>query len=337
MISPLLRTAVKRRAIAALLVLSAALTTAMVRRERPFPPEPRDDERAKALQSRAHVIFITIDGPLRDDVLSGPNMPGLQAAIRTHGVAIRADAASVMALSLPGYQAMATGGVTGCRDNDCARVSVETMAERVVHRLGLPADQAAVFASWSRQKRAASSRDGVVTVDAPDDGPPREGGPPWRNARFDAETFSRAKAFWLEKHPRFLHLAFLDTDEYAHEGEREAYERALRETDARVLEVLAWVAALPEEQRAVTTVVLASDHGRGRGENWTEHGFFERGSGEVFIAAIGPLVRGGDEARADQRDVRPTVERLFGLCPAHVSDEGRALEAIVGALPCLSP
>lgn len=324
----------RRPLLVALVLLVAVLGAAMVRRERPFPPEPRDEAAARRLQQHARVIFITLDGPLRDDVLSGGLMPGLHAALRSGGTAFSAEAASVMALSLPGYQAMAAGALTECRDNDCPRIGVETMAERVARRLGLARDDAAVFASWSRLARAATSRDDLVFVDAPKDGPPREGGPPWRNARYDDETFARAREFWHAHHPRFLHLAFLDTDEYAHEGLRAEYEQALRETDARVTEVLAWVQALPPEERAATTVVLASDHGRGRGDGWTEHGFFERGSGEIFMAALGPLVRGGDQPRADQRDLRPTVERLFGLCPAHVRDEGRALEAIVGALPC---
>ena len=57
----------ERRAIlSGLLVLGAALTTVRVR----------------ALQQTARVIFVTIDGPLRDDVLSGPNMTGFRPHVR---------------------------------------------------------------------------------------------------------------------------------------------------------------------------------------------------------------------------------------------------------------
>ncbi len=318
-----------------LAVLVAGLAVALVSRERPFPPEPHDDEVSAHLHRTARVILITLDGPLRDDVLSGALMPGLHEALRTHGVAFPAEVSSPMALSLPGYQALAAGHATDCRDNDCPRIEVETLAEGVARRLSLPPGDVAVFASWSKLARAASSHDGTVFVDAPPDGPPVEGGPPWRNARFDAQTFARARTYWEAHHPRFLHLAFLDTDEYAHQGLREDYEQALHQADARVLEVLRWVEALPVAERAVTTVLLTADHGRGRGD-WKEHGFFDRGSGEVFIVALGPVVRGGDQSRADQRDVRPTVERLFGLCPPHARDDGRALEAVVGSLPCMN-
>jgi hypothetical protein len=260
-------------------------------------------------------------------------MRGLQEAVRRNGTAFAAEASSSMALSLPGYQAMSAGRQTGCRDNDCGRITVETMGELLARRLSLAPEEVAVFASWSRLAHAASSRDGLITVDAPEDGPRRDGGPPWRNARFDDETFARARAHWEKHHPRFLHIALLDTDEWAHVDDRERYEQALRDTDARVLEVLRWVAALPAEARAVTTVLLASDHGRSRSD-WTKHGFLEPGSAEIFVAAIGPLVKGGEPGDVDHRDLRPTVERLFGLCPAHVDDDGRAIEAIVGGLPC---
>ena len=319
-----------RRGLAGLLVLTiAGVTWATWRRERPFPPEPHDEARAAVLRKSARVIFITLDGPLREDVL---RLPGLEQAVRASGVALSARAASSMALSLPGYQALAAGELTSCRDNDCPRIQLETLAERIATGLHLPPDDVAVFASWSRQVRAATSRDGLAFVDAPEDGPPHEGGPPWKNARFDDDTFSRARAFWQAHHPRFLHLALLDTDEWAHEGRRPEYEQALRAVDARVAEVLRWISELPPEEAKLTTLILSADHGRGRGEKWTEHGFFEAGSGEIFVIALGPLVARGEPVEVDQRDVRPTVERLFGLCP--VKSEGRAIQAIVGELPC---
>ncbi|MFZ5444732.1 MAG: hypothetical protein ACOZQL_32365 [Myxococcota bacterium] len=324
----------RRWFIAGLVVLLAVLASATVRRRRPFPDDPRDDARAAELQRKARVILITLDGPVREDVFSLARLPKLHEAVGRGGVLLPAQATSPFALSLPGYQALAAGRDTGCRDNDCPRIGVETMGERVARRLSLTAEQVAVFASWSRQRRAASSRDGLITVDAPEDQQPADPGPPWRNARWDKETFAKARAFWEQHHPRFLHLAFLDTDELAHADLREEYEVALHQADARISEVLSWVSALPEDERRVTTVLITADHGRGQ-SRWTEHGFFDRGSGDIFIAAIGEQVRRDVRVEdAEQKDVRPTVERLFGLCPDRVDDEGRALEAVVGGLPC---
>lgn len=318
----------------AALLTTACVGVALGARRREFVEEPHDEAGSSRLQKHARVILITIDGPIRDDVLSGPHMRGLQEAVRKGGIAFPAQATSSMALSLPGYQTICAGASTGCLDNECGRIKVETMGELLARRLKLSPEDVAVFASWSRLAKAVSSRDGVMTVDAPPDRPVSDGGPRWKNARFDDETFAHARAFWEEHHPRFMHIALLDTDEWAHLGLREQYDRALEETDKRIVEVLSWIDALPAEEKAVTTVLLASDHGRGRSD-WTKHGFMSPGSSDIFIAAIGPLVKGGEPGAVDHRDLRPTVERLFGLCPAHVEDDGRAIEAIVGALPCL--
>ena len=59
----------------------------------------RDAFRAARLQSLARVIFITLDGPVRDDVLEGAHMPGLQAAVRKEGVALTASASIATASS----------------------------------------------------------------------------------------------------------------------------------------------------------------------------------------------------------------------------------------------
>ncbi|MFT3712606.1 MAG: alkaline phosphatase family protein [Archangium sp.] len=301
----------------------------------PALAEPTDESATGTLRRNARVILITLDGPVRDDVFSSVAMPKLHAALSAKkGVLLEGRAASSMALSLPGYQALATGVVTDCLDNDCPRVGQETVSEFLARRLGGPVDQFAVFASWSRLRRAATSHDGAVLVDAPDDTTPKPGGPRWRNARFDSQTFDAALAHWQRVKPRFLQISFLDTDEWAHAGFREEYEEALREADTRVAQVMDWIDALPPEEKAVTTLIITADHGRGRAD-WREHGFFERGSGETFFAAF--PARGVSEARVvDQRDVRPTIERLFGFCTEgrRRRGEGRPLSVVVGELPC---
>ncbi|HEY0882231.1 MAG TPA: hypothetical protein VGD87_11900 [Archangium sp.] len=298
------------------------------------PEAPADVGFAQRLQRQARVILITLDGPVRGDVFDAEKFPSLHAAVEAEGVLLPAVTASVLAGSLVGYQALYAGALTSCRSNDCGRVGVETLAEGLARELGLAPEDVAVFSSWALLDRAVSAEDGRVFLDAPDAGPITEDGPPWRNARLDDETFTRARAAWTAHPPRFLHLAFLDTDEWAHLGDRTNYERALLETDARIEEVLSWVRALPPEDAALTTVLITADHGRSR-RDWTRHGFFQRGSRDIFIAAIGPLVAGGTQRKIDQTDVRPTIERLFGLCPGERRGEGRPIGPVVGELPCL--
>lgn len=297
--------------------------------------EPRDAAMTQQLRTRARVILVTLDGPKREDIFSPALMPKLHAALKQRrGALLEARAASSMALSLPGYQALATGVVTKCLDNECPRVAQDTVAEFLAERLALERDEVAVFASWSRMRRAVAQGDARVLIDAPDDGPPREGGPLWKNARFDAQTFDAALAHLTRTRPRFLQVSFLDMDEWAHAGFREEYEAALGDADARIAHLLDWVESLPPDERALTTVLITSDHGRGHGD-WREHGFFHRGSGETFLAAF-PVRGVVGRAEVDQRDVRPTIERLFGFCTEarRASGAGRPIGAVVGELPC---
>ena len=65
-----------RRGLIALLLLAIAILAARRwREERPFPPEPHDEAKSESLRRSARVILITLDGPLRDDVLGGELMP----------------------------------------------------------------------------------------------------------------------------------------------------------------------------------------------------------------------------------------------------------------------
>jgi hypothetical protein len=291
---------------------------------------------AKTLRQKACVVLVTLDGVRWQDVLdadgalskNGPAMPRLLDAVRRSGVLVRASTSSSVPLSLPGYQALAVGGATACRDNDCPRVREETVADALARRLGVKPAQVAVFASWARLINAASAGEGVL-VDAPPLGPPRTvAGPPWPDARWDAETASRARSHWLAHRPRFMHLALLDTDEWAHRGDAERTVAALRFADAVVDQLLTDIAQLPEEERRLTTVLVTTDHGRGPGRWWTEHGAFE-GSRDIFVAALGDLVA-PTAAPTNQAEVRPTIERLLGLCPA----EGLEPSELVAHLSC---
>lgn len=53
-------------------------------------------------------------------------------------------------------------------------------------------------------------------------------------------------------------------------------------------------------------------------------------SRDIFVLEIGDAVVGGEQ-HVEQVDVRPTIERLFGL--KSETDTGHPIEAIVGSLP----
>lgn len=291
---------------------------------------------ALALSSAAdaRVILVTIDGVRWQDVGS-EHMPALTARVASSGVLWRganAMTSSLAPVSLPGYQTLMVGR-SMCIDNACSRVTEETLPERIARELALPRDQVAVFASWSRLARAASAKDGAILVDAPVDGPPRadrskgESGPPWANARWDHETARLALAHLEQHRPRFLYLSLLDVDEHAHARDRAAMQQALRESDRVLARIFAWVDALPADERARTTIIVTTDHGRGPGPFWFDHRSAFPQAREIFMAIVGTTPSTAKSATSvTQADVRPTIEALLGLAPT-TKHGGRALVA----------
>lgn len=265
---------------------------------------------AATRQAKARVVLITLDGARWQDVLDpeGPLKQTLAAA-RSNGLVLRGETSSQVPLSLPGFQAIALGKQTACEDNACPRVTEPTVAEVIAERLKLPPEQVALFGSWARLVRAFAAKDGAVHVDLPPEGP--NPGVPWPNARLDAETADRALAHWAKHRPRFMHLALLDMDEWAHAQEREKMVGALAAADATIARVRAEVARLPEEERRLTTVLVTTDHGRGLGPMWFDHGPFEAAR-TIWLLAIGDQV-GGDRTTFTQAELRPMIEAALGL------------------------
>jgi arylsulfatase A-like enzyme len=70
--------------------------------------------------------------------------------------------------------------------------------------------------------------------------------------------------------------------------------------------------------RGHTTLVMTTDHGRGRTpRDWVEHGTKTTGSEEIWIAVIGPdaprIGEATETATVHQSDVAATILKLLGL------------------------
>ena len=214
--------------------------------------------------------------------------------------------------SLPAYQSIFAGALTGCDGNDCGRIARETFPERLIRELPLTRASVAVFASWRKIADAVEHAPGAITVDAGPDG--KGAAPEWDDARRDADTFALAMRYLAVQRPRFLYLSFDDSDEWAHRGDLERYRASLLQYDA-------WLDVLFETLEAMgdygkhTTVIVTTDHGRGAGARWTEHGPDTPQARKVWLFARGAGVKPGlASAPATHLDIRPTIEALFGLC-----------------------
>jgi hypothetical protein len=100
--------------------------------------------------------------------------------------------------------------------------------------------------------------------------------------------------------------------------------------DAMIREL--WeLAQATDGYRGRTSLVVAVDHGRGRGErDWTDHGAEVDGADEVWMAVMGPDteplgVRG--DVQTTQSMIAATVAALLG------EDFAGSVEGVAGPLP----
>ena len=156
---------------------------------------------------------------------------------------------------------------------------------------------------------------------------------PWSTVRLDAFTHGYALEHLKARRPRLLYVAYGETDDFAHDGDYQAYLEAAHRTDGFIRELWDTVQA-DSLYRDKTTLVITTDHGRGLGDEWTGHGGNLLRSSEIWIAALGPDTpprgEGMSVCRLYQNQVASTVATLLGLDYARGRDVGGAVGDVVG-------
>lgn len=153
---------------------------------------------------------------------------------------------------------------------------------------------------------------------------------PWPGNSLDVFMYHAALEHLKLHKPRVLYLQLGETDEWAHEGKYGRYLRSVRRGD-RILKTL-WEAAqaLPE-YRGKVSLVVTTDHGRGDGAKWTDHGKSTAGAENIWIGLLGPKVRPlGERMDAEkvlQSQVAATVASLAG------EDYVGAVRTVAPAIP----
>jgi hypothetical protein len=138
----------------------------------------------------------------------------------------------------------------------------------------------------------------------------------WDSEAFDSFIFHTALEYLRVKKPRVLAILLGETDEWAHAGRYDLYLKSAHRIDqyARIL----WetLQSMPE-YRGSTTLILATDHGRGPGKkDWRSHGRRIPDSQYVWMAFLGPdtpplAVRENTPAVA-QAQLASTIAALLG-------------------------
>lgn len=154
---------------------------------------------------------------------------------------------------------------------------------------------------------------------------------PWASVRLDVFTHQFALEYLKRKKPRLLYVAYGETDDFAHDRQYDQYLWAAQRTDQFIAELWQQLQNDPF-YRNQTTLLITTDHGRGRhADSWSHHGSVRamagylqkltasaavEGSDEIWLAAIGPaIVAQGIKNTGTtwwQHQVASTVAELLG-------------------------
>ncbi len=154
---------------------------------------------------------------------------------------------------------------------------------------------------------------------------------PWPSVRLDVFTQQFSLEYLKRKKPTLLYVAFGETDDFAHDRQYDQYLWAAQRTDQFIAELWQQLQDDPF-YRNQTTLLITTDHGRGRhADSWSHHGSVRamagylqkltasaavEGSDEIWLAALGPAITPqGVKSTATpwwQHQVASTVAELLG-------------------------
>ena len=273
------------------------------------------------------------DGELSSDLAGMPVMENMMTTLVPKGVFLgnaskgsRVHLGNPMGISMPGYQAIFSGGFKLCVSNQCGPLSGNTLLTDIAEKF----DQSPVFFSGyqelcdgvaARQSaaRAFCGRDTLVEY----------------AERLGLDAGGSADSIVIDvglerlqnDPPKLVYLGFENSDSVGHSGNYPNYLAVLEQYDAYLALIWAEVEKLNAAGHP-TTLIVTTDHGRGYGSNWTQHRWNVPGTGNLWIFAAGHgVVQKGvleDTQTRSLYDIRPTVEYLLGA-PAQTGFWGEVI------------
>jgi len=126
----------------------------------------------------------------------------------------------------------------------------------------------------------------------------------WKSVRVDFITHGYAMEAFKSQHPRITYISYGETDDFAHDNSYDRYIDAAHRTDMMLSKLWTWLQS-DSFYRGRTTLIIATDHGRGEApDGWPHHasipgavklGFDNApdgvpGSDQIWFAAIGPHI-----------------------------------------------
>ncbi len=133
----------------------------------------------------------------------------------------------------------------------------------------------------------------------------------------DITTFYSAFDYLKKEKTKVLYISLNKTDEHAHGGNYNQYLCSAYASDKMIGQLWDWLQS-NENYREKTTVLITTDHGRGkRPGRWKKHGRLVFGSGQMWFAVIGPDTPAVGEVKTNaqyyQKQFAKTVASFLGL------------------------
>ncbi len=155
---------------------------------------------------------------------------------------------------------------------------------------------------------------------------------PWDNVRLDVFTHNYALENMQKNHPKFLYIAYGETDDFAHYGRYGYYLDSAHTTDKFIKEIWDYVQS-DKFYKDNTTLIITTDHGRGSEplDTWKDHSASIKGCDEVWFIALGKRIKALGEASKDEQYYSNQIAASIAKILDITIDEqkmGQALEII---------
>lgn len=248
--------------------------------------------------------------------------------------------------SYPGYSELLVGFVDSeVKSNEKIENPNATVLEFIEQQPGYE-NEVAVFATW--ETIPFITREATSAIPANAGNEPAEGTLSPREellnelqeliknpygARYDAFTFYYAFEYLKRTRPKVLFISLDETDEHAHGGRYDQYLLSAHRTDAMLHKLWAWLQS-DEQYCNKTTLLITTDHGRGNGvrSQWRDHGLLQLGSGQIWMAVLGPDSPATGEVKQrmhlQQKQFAKTAAAFLGLNYTNKTPVGEVIDTM---------
>lgn len=141
---------------------------------------------------------------------------------------------------------------------------------------------------------------------------------PWGTVRLDAFTHHYALEHMKKEHPNFIYIAYGETDDFAHDGNYQAYLKSANNTD-RFIKQLWEFAQQDDFYKDQTMFLISTDHGRGTKplDTWRSHGTNIKGADEVWLVVFGKNVGSMGEIKNEEQlytnQITPSIAKILNI------------------------